>query len=81
MEDNQRVEVLVQRILRRLSEGPALFFDLLVELEDAEYRDILLAWGRVRERTPLERDDQGRYVLPGSQRVGSEAVKRETRDY
>lgn len=69
MSDHPRVEAVIEHILHRLGAGPAQFYDLLVELEDVEYRDILLAWGRVRERIRLERDEQGRYLLPSAERA------------
>ena len=55
---------LAQRIVQRLAMGALGFSDLLREFADAEYRDILLAWGEIRDRVPLARDEQGRYLLP-----------------
>jgi hypothetical protein len=62
--DERRIEQLADRIVERLGTRPALFYDLLVEFADAEYRDLLRAWGRVRERIALERDEHGHYLLP-----------------
>jgi hypothetical protein len=64
--DQQRAEELTERIVERLGAGPASFYDLLVQFADAEYRDLLRAWGQVRERRALERDEHGNYLLPGS---------------
>ena len=64
--DQRRVEELAERIVERLGERPASFYDLLKQFADAEYRDLLRAWGQVRERITLERDEDGRYLLPGS---------------
>ena len=69
--DERRIEQLADRIVERLGTRPALFYDLLVEFADAEYRDLLRAWGRVRERIALERDEHGHYLLP---RTASAAV-------
>jgi hypothetical protein len=71
--DEQRIEALADRIVERLRARPALFYDLLVEFSDAEYRDLLRAWGRVRERIALERDEHGHYLLPGSQATAAPA--------
>ena len=63
----RHIEQLADRIVERLGTRPALFYDLLVEFADAEYRDLLRAWGRVRERIALERDEHGHYLLPRSE--------------
>jgi hypothetical protein len=71
--DERRVEELAKRIVARLGERPAHYYDLLVEFDDAEYRDLLRAWGAIRERIALERDEQGRYLLPaGESAAGAE---------
>ncbi len=64
--DEQRVAALAERIVERLGAGPASFYDLLGHFANAEYRDLLRAWGQVRERIALERDEHGNYLLPGS---------------
>jgi hypothetical protein len=58
------VERIRDAMLRRLAEGPAMFFDLLEAFPDEEYRDILRAWSALRERTTLERTEEGHYLLP-----------------
>ena len=73
LSDERRVEELADRIIARLGARPALFYDLLVEFADAEYRDLLRAWGRVRERIALERDEHGHYLLPGSRPAAAPA--------
>lgn len=57
------VEALADRITTLLTERPRSFYDLLREMEDAEYRTILQAWGRLRESRRLGRDEEGRYLL------------------
>jgi hypothetical protein len=42
---------------------PRTFYELLRELDDVEYRTILKAWGELRERRALGRDDHGRYLI------------------
>jgi hypothetical protein len=54
---------LAERMTALLAERPRTFYELLRELEDVEYRAILQAWGALRERRALARDDHGRYVL------------------
>jgi hypothetical protein len=72
--EERRIEQLTDRIVERLGARPALFYDLLVEFADAEYRDLLRAWGRVRERIALERDEHGHYLLPGSESAATAAA-------
>lgn len=57
-------------IERALRERPLLFMDLVRAHRDAPYRTLLLAWGQVRERHRLARDDQGRYRLPPDATAG-----------
>lgn len=60
----------VDGLARRMEEaltGQARFFVELVALaEDGRYRDVLRAWGLVRQRCALERDEEGRYRIAGS---------------
>ncbi|MGH7388953.1 MAG: hypothetical protein ACREM3_05780 [Candidatus Rokuibacteriota bacterium] len=57
---------VAERMARLLAEGPRTFYELLRELPDVEYRTILIAWGALRERRALGRDDHGRYVIRAS---------------
>ena len=45
-------------------EKPVFFIDLIRAFPDTPYRTILLAWGEVRERHRLARDEEGHYWLP-----------------
>lgn len=56
----------VQARIERLSSRPMYYREIMEHLEDCEYRTILLAWGEVRRRRPLERDSDGRYWLAGA---------------
>ena len=57
------VDALADRIAAMLRERPRTFYELLRELPDVEYRAILQAWGSLRERRALGRDEHGRYRL------------------
>jgi hypothetical protein len=57
---------MAEAIERALRERPLFFMDLVRAHRDAPYRTLLLAWGQVRERHRLARDDEGRYRLPPS---------------
>jgi hypothetical protein len=63
------VTELAQRIRQRLERGPLEFYDLLRELSEVEYPDILAAWGELREQLPLERDEQGRHLPPAADKL------------
>jgi hypothetical protein len=47
-----------------LREKPVMFMDVVRAFPAVPYRTILLAWGEVRERHRLSRDDEGHYLLP-----------------
>ena len=49
---------------RLLRERPVFFIDLVRAFPDTPYRTLLLAWGEVRERHKLARDEEGHYLLP-----------------
>jgi hypothetical protein len=51
-------------IVAALLERPLFFMDLVRAHRDVPYRTLLLAWGAVRDRERLARDDEGRYFLP-----------------
>ncbi len=61
---------VVERILRLLGQGPKNFYAILQSLADVEYRTILIAWGSVREKNLLRRDDHGNYLLTGQESEG-----------
>lgn len=56
-------EAVAARMTDLLRARPRTFYELLRELDDVEYRTILRAWGSLRERKTLGRDDHGRYVI------------------
>ena len=55
--------VVADRMTALLRARPRTFYELLRELDDVEYRTILQAWGALRERRALGRDDHGRYLI------------------
>jgi hypothetical protein len=59
----ESVEALAARIERFLTEEARFFVDVVALTEEGRYREVLQAWGLVRERCRLERDDEGRYRL------------------
>ena len=57
------VRAVAARMEQLLGERPRTFYELLRELNDAEYRVILQAWGSLREARRLGRDEHGLYLL------------------
>lgn len=55
---------LADAIVTALRERPLFFMDLVRAHRDVPYRTLLLAWGAVRDREKLERDEEGHYFLP-----------------
>ncbi len=68
---DDRLEALAGRIERFLTGEPHFFVEVVALTEEGEYRDLLRAWGLVRRRCALERDEEGRYVIaPASTTAG-----------
>lgn len=61
---DESIEALARRIEEFLAEQPRFFVDVVTLTDEGRYRDVLRAWGLVRERGRLQRDEQGRYMLP-----------------
>ncbi len=51
-----------ERILALVKADPMSFYAILRALEDVEYRVILQAWGILREKDLLARDEEGRFL-------------------
>jgi hypothetical protein len=64
------IETLARRIEEFLTEQPRFFVDVVALTDEGRYRDVLRAWGLVRERGRLQRDEQGRYLLPATSGKG-----------
>ncbi len=56
------VKELVEEMKETCKEGPFFFYDLLKAFESVPYRDILIAWGELREQLVFDRDEEGHYV-------------------
>jgi hypothetical protein len=54
---------MAEAITATLRAQPVFFMDLVRAHREAPYRTLLLAWGEVRDRHHLSRDDDGRYFL------------------
>ena len=67
---------LAEVIEATLAEEPLQFGELADRHRDAAWRDFLHAWGEVREKDILKRDDIGRYYIPGGK---AEAIAAETK--
>jgi len=64
---NADVRRMAESITAMLRAEPVFFMDLVRAHRDAPYRTLLLAWGEVRGRYTLARDDEGHYFLPPEQ--------------
>ncbi len=70
-EVSQTIEELANSILKFLRQGPVHFEDVLLRFRDAPYRDILRAWGRLREDGFLGREvETGKYLPSESADTG-----------
>ena len=54
---------LAQTLLRDLQARPQQFAELVDAHRDVAWRDFLCAWGEIREKNILQRDDDGRYLI------------------
>jgi hypothetical protein len=54
---------LADRIEAFLTDQPRFFVEVVSLTPEGQYRDVLQAWGVVRERCALERDEEGRYQI------------------
>ena len=57
------VAQVADAMVAALRTRPLFFMDLVRAHRDVPYRTLLLAWGAVRDREKLARDDEGRYFL------------------
>jgi len=61
---SSNIENLVKKIIAKSKEEPFYYYDLLKKFPSIPYRDIMIAWGKVREQIQFERDEVGHYVYP-----------------
>ena len=59
-----------------LTDEPLQFGELADRHREVAWRDFLHAWGELREKDILKRDDIGRYYIPGGK---AEAIAAETK--
>lgn len=72
--DQPSVERLADEIERFLAGSPRYFAEVVTLAPEGRYRDLLRAWGVVRGRARLERDEEGRYAIPaGAPRAGGQS--------
>ena len=70
-EASLKTEELANSILEFLRQGPVHFEDVLQRFRDAPYRDILRAWGKLREGDFLGREvETGKYLPSESADTG-----------
>ena len=70
-EASLKTEELANSILEFLRQGPVHFEDVLLRFRGAPYRDILRAWGRLREDGFLGREvETGKYLPSESADTG-----------
>ena len=67
---------LADTIEATLTEEPLQFGELADRHRAVAWRDFLHAWGEVREKDILKRDDIGRYYIPGGE---AEVIAAETK--
>ena len=58
------IQDLVTEMTTACEKGPFFFYDLVQEFSSTPYRDILIAWGLIRERVIFDRDEEGHYICP-----------------
>jgi hypothetical protein len=58
------IENLVKKIIAKSKEQPFYYYDLLKVFPSTPYRDIMIAWGKVREQIQFDRDETSHYVYP-----------------
>ena len=57
---------LAQKIQSALEAKPQQFSELVDAHRDTAWREFLHAWGELREKNILKRDDDGRYLIPSA---------------
>lgn len=57
------IDKLADRIDAFLTDQPRFFVEVVGLTPEGQYREVLQAWGVVRQRGVLERDEEGRYLI------------------
>jgi hypothetical protein len=61
------VDVVEERVLALIRSRPVNYYDILREFRDEDYRAIMLAFGHIRRKHLVGRDDKGRYTVAEAQ--------------
>ena len=61
------VDVMEERVLALIRSRPVNYYDILREFRDQDYRTIMLAFGHIRRKHLVGRDNQGRYTAAEAQ--------------
>ena len=59
---------LARIILRDLRTKPQQFSEIVDAHRDVAWRSFLRAWGEIRDANVLQRDDDGRYLIPNARK-------------
>lgn len=59
---------LARTICRKLKEKPQQFSEIVDAHRDVAWRDLLRAWGEIREQNVLQRGDDGEYLIPNGRK-------------
>ena len=67
------VDKVEGKIIALAQKRPVFYADILKELHDEDYRTIMLAFGRIRQKRLFGRDEKGRYIATkGAEIAGGE---------
>lgn len=65
------MSALAETLIARIKAEPCQFSELVDEHREVPWPDFLRAWGEVRERADLNRDDDGRYLFDHEAKPGN----------
>lgn len=61
--DDKELNDVVGEFRIKLQQKHIYYYDLLTDFPDMSFRQIMIAWGRLRESYELSQDGQGRYYI------------------
>ena len=64
---DKEINEIVEKVRSTLQEKHIYYYDLLIDFPEASYRQIMMAWGLIRETDELSQDEQGRYYIDARQ--------------
>lgn len=65
------MRALAQTLIAKIKAEPCQFSDLVDQHRDVPWPDFLRAWGEVRGRDDLGRDEDGRYLFKAEAQSGN----------